>query len=119
MKDSNLIAVRLLLDFLGLKGEFDGSDYKLIKDGAKFQHDVKIDQFLGRLLVPADVPTASQRTLAGVYKRADKELAHLTSTFNDEFSQEDALIAAATAVEDLLWKFLYASLHEQLPQMDN
>src|SRR5437764_1307773 len=72
VKDSNLNAVRLVLDFLGLKGDFDGSDYKLIpnprKTGVKFADDVKIDQFIGRLLTPADVPTSLQRVLAGVYK---------------------------------------------------
>jgi len=122
VKDSNLNAVRLILDFLGLKGEFDGSDYMLTssprKLGVKFADDIKIDQFIGRLLMPADVPASSQRVLAGVYKRADKELAHLTSTFNEEFNKEDVLIEAATAVEDLLQRFLYAPLGEQLPQMD-
>src|SRR5882724_6593042 len=70
VKDSNLIAVRLILDFLGLKGEFDGSDYTLMgsERGAKFADDIKIDQFIGRLLTPADVPASSQRILAGVYK---------------------------------------------------
>jgi hypothetical protein len=48
---------------------------------------------------PADIPQISHRILAGVYNRADKELAHLTSTFNDEFHQEDILIEAATIVE--------------------
>jgi hypothetical protein len=123
VKDSNLNAVRLILDFLGLKGKFDGSDYELIssqrKQSQKFlDDDVKIDQFIGQLLVPANVPTPLHRVLAGVYKRADKELAHVTSTFNDEFNQEDVLIEAATAVEDLLQKFLYAPLGEQLPEMD-
>ncbi len=78
----------------------------------------KIDQFIGRLLIPADVPASSQRILAGVYKRADKELAHLTSTFNEEFNKEDVLIEAATAVEDLLERFLYAPQGEQLPPMN-
>ncbi len=122
VKDSNLNAVRLILDFLGLKGEFDGSDYKVTarprRSGSKFADDIMIDQFIGRLLTPADVPASSQRILAGVYKRADKELAHLTSTFNEEFNEEEVLIAAATAIEDLLQTFLYAPLHEQLPEMD-
>jgi hypothetical protein len=118
VKDSNLIAARLILDFFGLKGEFDGSDYKLMPSPRKFADDVKIDQFIGRLLTPADVPASSRRVLAGVYKRADKELAHLTSTFNEAFNKEDVLIDAATAIEDLLQKFLYARLGEQLPQMD-
>jgi hypothetical protein len=111
------------LDFLGLKGEQDGTDYKLVarqrRSGAKFQDDVMIDQFIGRLLTPADVPKSSQRILAGVYKRADKELAHLTSTFNEEFNQVDALIAAATATEDLLKRLLYDPIGEPLPEMDD
>jgi hypothetical protein len=123
VKDTNLNAVRLILDFLGLKGEQDGTDYKLVarqrRSGAKFQDDVMIDQFIGRLLTPADVPKSSQRILAGVYKRADKELAHLTSTFNEEFNQVDALIAAATATEDLLKRLLYDPIGEPLPEMDD
>jgi hypothetical protein len=120
VKDSNLVAVRLILDFLGVKGEFDGTDYKLTPKPrtAQFADDVKIDQFIGRLLRPADVAASSQRILAGVYKRADKELAHLTTTFNNEFNEEDALIAAATAVEDLLQRFLYGPLNRPLPPMD-
>src|SRR4029077_18881477 len=59
VKDSNLNAVRLMLDFLGLKGEFGGSDYRLVPSPRKFADDVKIDQFIGRLLTPADVPASS------------------------------------------------------------
>ena len=118
VKDSNLIAVRLMLDFMGLKGELDGSTYKLAQNTKRLPDDVKIDDFIGRLLTPADVPPSSHRVLAGVYKRADKELAHLTTVFNDEFNEEDALIEAATAVEDLFKRFLYEPLDKQLPQMD-
>jgi hypothetical protein len=121
VKDSNLFAVRLWLDFLGLKGELKSGDYKLLenprKKGPKFADDIMIDQFIGRLLTPADVPTSKQRILAGVYKRADKELAHLTITFNNEFNEEEVLIDAATTVEMLLQKFLYKN--EQLPKMDD
>ncbi|MGA2030520.1 MAG: hypothetical protein ABSG87_10670, partial [Verrucomicrobiota bacterium] len=92
VKDSNLFAVRLWLDFLGLKGELENGDYKLLenprKKGPKFADDVMIDQFIGHLLKPTDIPVQNQRILAGVYKRADKELAHLTKTFNDEFNEE-------------------------------
>jgi|SRR5665213_98662 len=123
VKDSNLFAVRLWLDFLGLKGEYEMGDYKLLinprKNGPKYIDDVMIDQFIGRLLTPADVPTSKQRILAGVYKRADKELAHLTTTFNNEFNEEEVLIDAATTVEILLQQFLYKPFNQELPEMDN
>lgn len=77
-----------------------------------------IDQFIGRLISPEDVPEQSRRILAGVYLRGDKELAHLTSTFNEEFNKEDILIEAATAIEFLLEKYLYNPLGEKLPEMD-
>jgi hypothetical protein len=111
VKDSNLIAVRLLLDFLGLKSEYRSGRYVLVpssrKIGRKWQNDVKIDQFIGRLLTPRDVPSKSRSLLAGVYRRAYKELAHLTLTFNKKFNEEEALIDAATALEGLRQEFLY------------
>ena len=118
VKDSNLNAVRLFLDFLGLKGDLKNGNYLLIPSLRKFQDDVKIDQFIGKLLSPNDVPQSSRRTLAGVYKRADKELAHMTSTFTDEFNQPDILVEAATIIEDLLQKHLYGFLGEKMPEMD-
>jgi hypothetical protein len=78
----------------------------------------EIGQFIGRLLVPSDVPAEQTATLAGVYLRVDKELGHLTTRFNEEFNQEDRLIDAATVVEQLLERFLYAPAGESLPPMD-
>jgi hypothetical protein len=122
VKDSNLIAVRLILDFLGLKGKFENSKYELTsnsrKTNSKYQDDIMIDQFIGQLISPNEVPASSRRILAGVYLRADKELAHLTSTFNDEFNREDVLIESATIIENLLQKYLYDYLGEHLPKMD-
>jgi hypothetical protein len=120
VKDSNLMAVRLLLDFLGLKGHFNGSDFVLKRNprNPKFPDDVKIDQFIGKLLKVDDVPASKRKVLAGVYMRADKELAHLTLTFNKEFNEPARLIEAVTAVEELLKKFLYEPLREPLPEMD-
>ncbi len=122
VKDSNLIAVRLLMDFVGLGAEAAASGPELRcrqrGSGPKYADDVKIDQFIGRLLSPADVPPAHRRTLAGVYLRADKELAHLTTLFNEEFNHEDSLIDAATAIEQLLERYLYAPSGEPLPPID-
>ena len=120
VKDSNLIAVRLLMDFLGLKAEYYKGRFRLAafprRSGARYQDDVKVDQFFGRLLQPSDVPRGVRRVLAGVYARADKELAHLTLKFNKTFNEEKVLIAAATAVESLIQKFVYAG--KQLPAID-
>lgn len=122
VKDSNLIAVRLLMDFLGLRAEVGVAGPELRpaprRSGPRYADDVKVDQFIGRLLVPSDVPAEHIRTLAGVYLRADKELAHLTTRFDDEYNQEDRLIDAATAVEQLLERFLYAPTRESLPPID-
>jgi hypothetical protein len=120
VKDSNLVAVRLLLDFLGLKGDYHKGRCRLIesprKTGAKWQDDVKVDQFIGRLLKPSDVPRGARGVLAGVYRRADKELAHLTLKFNKPFNEEKALIEAATAIEDLFREFVYDG--KQIPTID-
>ena len=118
LKDSNLITVRLFLDFFGLKGKLENGIYELISIKSKRQDDVRIDEFIGHLLKPTDVPQLSHRILAGVYVRADKELAHLTTIFNDEFNEEKALIEAATIVEDLIKRHLYDYLGKQLPKMN-
>lgn len=121
-KDSNLIAVRLWLDFLGLKGVRTASglalQQSLRKTGQKYADDVMIDQFIGRLLVPSDVPCQFHEILAAVYCRADKELAHLTTTSDDTYNTEDKLIEAATAVESLLEQHLFSPLGVPLPEMD-
>ncbi len=116
VKDSNLIAVRLLMDFLGLRAEYHKGRYRLAESKRKFPSDVKLDQFFGRLLKPSDVPRAARRVLAGVYARGDKELAHLTLKFNKPFNEEKALIDAATAVASLIQKFVYDD--KPLPPID-
>jgi hypothetical protein len=117
VKDSNLLGVRLWLDFLGLRGsKTDAGVYELVENGGKrWPDDVGVEHFIGHTLKVEKVPLAVRRVLAGVYVRADKELAHLTTTFNDEFNEEAALIEAATAVESLLTEFLYLPLGEKMP----
>ena len=73
VKDSNLIGVRLLMDFLGLRDGDENGRLTLRqnprKPGLKFADDVKLDQFFGRLLQPNDVPHDKHELLAGVYRR--------------------------------------------------
>ena len=58
------------------------------------------------------------RLLAGVYKRANKELAHLTATFNDEFNEDDVVDEAAKLVEQMLNAYLYTVVGEKMPKID-
>ena len=53
-----------------------------------------------------------------MYKRADKELAHLTATFNDEFNDDEAIDKASRLVARLLDEQLYARLNESMPEID-
>lgn len=122
VKDANLIAVRLLLDFLGLCGSRKSGVPSLEKKtrgtGAKFADDIYVEHFIGRQLTPADVPNQLHNVLAGVYCRADKELAHLTTTFDDAYNTEERLIAAATAIENLLEQYLFKPLGYPTPPID-
>ena len=118
VKDSNLIAVRLLMDFLGIKGQYKNKNYSLIPITKFHDNDVRIDKFTGKLLTENDVLINDRRILAGVYVRADKELAHLTTKFNDEFNEEEILIEAATIIESLLKKYLHDILGKTLPEID-
>jgi hypothetical protein len=120
VKDSSLIAVRLLSDFLGFRVKFENGHYSLteITEKQKRADDVRLDKFVDKLLCLKDLSIEDQRILWGVLIRADKELAYITSKFDDEFNTEEALIKAATIVEHLLKKNLYDALGEELPEMD-
>lgn len=115
VKDSSLIAIRLFMDFLGLRGDFNGTSYILNENPRKKENDIKLDQFVDELVKPSNVSPNMKELLAAVYVRADKELAHLTYIFNEEYNQENVLIEAACAVEELIKQFLYAPLNEPWP----
>jgi len=125
-KDSALISVRLFLSAMGLKGDFDQArkDFVLRKNTAlrncRKDDDILIDQLGGELPDPGSwsLSADDERLLAGVYKRADKELAHLTATFNDEFNKEEAVDRASRLVERLLNEYLYARVNEKMPDID-
>src|SRR5439155_2373631 len=115
-KDSALISIRLFLTAMGLRGHFDHSrkDFVLVED-AKLRNcrghdDILIDQLGGQLPDPSSwsLNADEARLLAGMYKRANKELAHLTATFNDEFNSDEAIDRASQLVERLLHEHLYS-----------
>ena len=125
-KDSALICIRLFLAAMGLKGHFDQKrkDFVLIENSklrnCRDYDDILVDQLGGVLPDPTSwsLTADEARLLAGVYKRADKELAHLTAAFNDEFNDDEAIDRASRAVVTLLNKHLYSLVHEDLPKID-
>ncbi len=118
LKDSNLIAVRLFLEFLGIKGIKEDGIYKLRSFKSNNINDVQVDRFIGSLIELEDINDSEQRILSGVFLRANKELAHFTETYYDEFNEPEILIFAATIIEELLKKHLYDPLGIQLPEID-
>jgi hypothetical protein len=120
IKDSNLISIRLLMDFLGIKGSLNNGNFSLIEIivNNKNKNDIRIDEFNRKLLTIEDVLESDREILAGVYVRADKELAHLTNKFNDEFNEEKALIHAAKIIENLIRIHLYEFLEVPFPEID-
>ena len=111
---------------MGLKGHFDKTcnDFVLIENAklrtSRSDDDILIDQLGGELPNPASwsLSTDEARLLGAVYKRADKELAHLTTTFNDEFNTDDNIDKASRLVERLLNEYLYTRVNEKMPAID-
>jgi hypothetical protein len=120
VKDSNLITARLFLDFFGLKGNQKSNLLEEVDNTRKkYSDEIRIHDFFiltNKLFEVGKINNHDQRILAGVYLRANKELAHLTWTYNDEFNQEDILIEAATMVEGLLKEYLFDPLNIAVPQ---
>jgi hypothetical protein len=125
-KDSALISVRLFLSAMGLKADFDPTrkDFVLVKNTAlrnsRSDDDILIDQLGGELPDPGSwsLNADDERLLAGVYKRVDEELAHLTATFNREFNEDENIDRASRLVERLLSEYLYARVNERMPNID-
>jgi hypothetical protein len=124
-KDSALIAIRLLANAMGLKvqtqnGKAELVDYtKWVKKAKK--DDVLIDQ-LGGVLVQLNDPELSklsdQKLLLGLLMRADKELAHLTTTFDPVHNTEQNMLQAIGLVEKLINSHLYKRVGRSLPMVD-
>lgn len=113
-KDSSLIAIRMFLNFLGLKDDKKSGDPILIPFKGQ-DKDVQLSQFVGKLISPESIPEEDGKLLAGVYRRGDKELAHLTLIYNDEFNEPANLIKATTLIENLLKTHLYGPLKLDFP----
>lgn len=122
-KDSALISIRLLTEAIGLKtwrdktsNKFELIDcyhsaYKAPKPGSD---DVRIEMLLTDhttdLVTRNDLTKAQIKLLTGILKRADKELAHLTTTYNDKFNTAKKIVEAIDLVEQLFQKHLYGKI---------
>ncbi len=78
--------------------------------------DVWIDQLGGTLVDPDLISDHDRRILAGIYCRANKELAHLTVADEGEFNTEEALIYGVDSVERLLRTNLYEKVGWEWPR---
>jgi hypothetical protein len=119
LKDCALISMRLFLQAMGFKGKYDGTQqyYKLERSnpGTRRSDDVWIDQLGGQLVDPITIKTGDRSLLAGIYCRADKELAHLTTHDEGKFNTPNALIEGINLVESLLQLNLYNKVGRQFP----
>jgi hypothetical protein len=105
----------LFANFLGLK--LNGSR-KLVEDLAakgKWQDDVHVTDLGGAAASPDDLTEEERTTLEGLLQRADKELAHLTSSFADQLTLNTAaiMVRGIDVVERLLREKLYAVAKDQ------
>jgi hypothetical protein len=110
VKDSALISMRLFLDAMGLQGQYDETKGEYILRVNKKERrgdDVWIDQLGGTLVDPDSISDDERRILAGIYKRADKELAHLTVSDVGEFNTPAVIIRGIDTVERLIRTNLY------------
>ncbi len=111
-KDSCLFAIRLWIDFFGLKS----SDGSILIENKGRGDDVKIEAFVGKLIDVHDPLVVTHAILLSrIYKRGDKEIAHMTATFDDEYNTEEKLIRAADVIVKILKKHLYDPCGRSLP----
>jgi hypothetical protein len=117
-KDSALISIRLFSGAMALRifetpknsGNFMLCDHrhKRVQDEKKRRDDnIWLDDLGGTLPITDSLTDEDKRLLIGVLKRADKELAHLTKTFNDEFNTAKKIVEAIALIERLLQEHLY------------
>jgi hypothetical protein len=126
-KDSALISIRLLSGAMALRvlktpgksGNFALFDYreKRVKDLRK-DDDIWLDDLGGTLPKTDDLTEENKRLLVGVLKRADKELAHLTKTFDNEFNTAKIIVEAIDIIERLINEHLYIKVGVTMPLVD-
>ena len=106
-KDSVLISIRMFAEFLRLK-----------ESGGK-EDDVFVDMLGGSPVKLTQLPEEEQSVINGLLRRANKELAHLTSDYtgHDEFNTAKVLVDGINIIEGLLRKHLYEPLKRSFPDL--
>jgi hypothetical protein len=119
LKDSALISIRLLLEAMGLCACYDKDTGRpTLKIRTRREpDDVDIEQLGGGPVDPVSIPADDRTILAGIYFRANKELAHLTLTYDEEFNTPGVLLRGIDLVEELLRTHLYEKIGRQLPEL--
>ena len=108
-KDATLISIRLFANFLGLKLNRSCQmveGFALKKD---WPNDVNVIDLGGVSATLNDLTADDRTTLEELLKRADKELAHLTSSFADQlkFNTAAIMVKGIDIIERLLREKVY------------
>ena len=114
-KDATLISIRLFANFLGLKLNRSCQmvgDFASRKD---WPNDVNVIDLGGAPARLDDLTADDRTTLEELLKRADKELAHLTSSFADQlkFNSAAIMVRGIDIIERLLREKVYAVARDQ------
>jgi hypothetical protein len=116
-KDATLISIRLFANFLGLKLK-SGQMVEGFASKDKYPKDVDVRDLGGDPARLNDLNADDRMTLEELLKRADKELAHLTSTFADQlkFNTAAIMVRGIDIIDRLLRTKVYDRAKDQTGQ---
>jgi hypothetical protein len=118
-KDATLISIRLFANFLGLKLNRSGQMVEGFTSKRPFPNDVNVTDLGGDPARLNDLTPDDRTTLEELLKRADKELAHLTSSFADQlkFNTAAIMVRGIDIMERLLQEKVYDRAKDRTGQM--
>jgi hypothetical protein len=95
------------------------AEFLRLKESGGKEDDVFVDMLGGSPVKLTQLPEEEQSVINGLLRRANKELAHLTSDYtgHDEFNTARALVAGINIIEELLRKHLYEPLKHRFPDL--
>src|SRR4051812_24714872 len=113
-KDSALISIRLFVEALGLCCHPTSDKLKKRSPQTKKDDDIWFEDIGGCSVEPKDLTPTQHVLLSRMLRRANKELAHLTKTQDEEFNRREKLIAAIDLVESLVNRHFYIKIGAEL-----
>jgi hypothetical protein len=95
------------------------AEFLRLKESGGKEDDVFVDMLGGSPVKLTQLPEEEQSVINGLLRRANKELAHLTSDYtgHDEFNTAKALVDGINIIEGLLRKHLYEPLKRSFPDL--